>query len=170
MNTRRTARRRGPGRLTVIPTETAELAGHMASIENEEVECRAGHHLFELDTWKISDPLPDSVYARPAKDGRYELVSPCDNCGAKLIITTSPGGGLDGALPRRIDYAGTWYHLPSHLPRGKRAFRREKFKRGEAKIRAAIRSAALVDDRAGPARGVPPATFRGVPPATFRGV
>ncbi len=163
MNTRRTARRRGSAsRLQVIPTETAELASHMASIEDEEVECRAGHHLFELDTWKISDPLPGSVYARPAKDGCYELVSPCPNCDAKLITTTGPGGSLDGALPRRIDYPGTWYHLPSHLPRGKRAFRREKFKRGSSKIQACIRGAALVDDRAESVRGVPQTRFRGI--------
>lgn len=159
MNARRTARRRDG--LRVIPTENAELASHMTSIEDEEVECRAGHHNFELDTWHISDPLPDTVYARPGKVGCYELVSPCDNCGARLIITTGPGGSLDGTLPRRIDYAGTWYHLPSHLPRGKRAFRREKFRRGQSKIQACIRAAALADDRAEPARGsVPSVKFR----------
>ena len=70
----------------------------------------------------------------------------CDNCNAKLIITTGAGGSLDGALPRRIDYAGTWYHLPSHLPRGKRAFRREKFRRGGSKIQARIRAASLVGE------------------------
>lgn len=160
MNSRRDRKREG--NLRVIPTEARELAEHMASIEDHEVECRAGHHLFELDTWKISGQLPASVYARPGKGGCYELVSPCDNCGARLVITTGPGGGLGGALPRRIDYDGTWYHLPSHLPRGKRAFRREKFKRGEAKIRARIRSAALMDDRAEPVRSVPQPRFRGV--------
>lgn len=148
--------RRATG-LRVIPIEASELASHMSAIEDYEVECRAGHHLFELDTWRISDPLPDSVYARPGKDGCYELVSPCNNCGAKLIITTGPGGDLSGTLPRRIDYDGTWYHLPSHLPRGKRAFRREKFRRGEPKIRAAIRSSTLV----GEARSVPATKFRG---------
>jgi hypothetical protein len=158
MNARTTRRRKG--NLAVIPTVNAELAGHMSSIEDNEVECRAGHHAFELDTWHISDPLPASVYARPGKDGCFELVSPCDNCGAKLIITTGPGGGLDGALPRRIDYAGTWYHLPSHLPRGKRAFRREKFSRGNAKIQARIRAAALVDDEATPVSSVPSVKFR----------
>lgn len=146
MNTRRAGRRRALGRLAVIPTEAAELAAHMMSIDDNEVECRAGHHLFELDTWRISDPLPASVYARPGKNGCYELVSPCDNCNAKLIITTGAGGSLDGALPRRIDYAGTWYHLPSHLPRGKRAFRREKFRRGGSKIQARIRAASLVGE------------------------
>jgi hypothetical protein len=146
--------------LRVIPTEARELAGHMTSIEDYEVECRAGHHGFELDTWKISEPLPSSVYARPAKAGCYELVSPCGNCGARLIITTGPGGDLSGALPRRIDYPRDWYHLPSHLPRGKRAFRREKFARGGAKIAARIRSAALVEE-AGAYQPAPSATFRG---------
>lgn len=161
MNARRTARRR-EGSLRAIPTDAAELASHMGSIDDEEVECRAGHYLFELDTWKISDPLPASVYARPAKNGCYELVSPCENCGAKLIITTGAGGSLDGALPRRIDYAGTWYHLPSHLPRGKRAFRREKFRRGNSKIQACIRSASLMEEaRVARDRGpAPAAKFR----------
>jgi hypothetical protein len=155
MNARRAGRRRDSARnLTAIPTVAAELAAHMYQIGDNEVECRAGHHLFELDTWHISDPLPDSVYARPGKEGCFELVSPCGNCDAKLIITTGPGGDLTGALPRRIDYAGTWYHLPSHLPRGKRAFRREKFRRGGAKIQARIRAASLVSQAA-------PAQFQG---------
>lgn len=161
MNARTTRRRKGS--LAVIPTVNAELASHMSSIDDNEVECRAGHHDFELDTWHISDLLPDSVYARPGKEGCFELVSPCGNCGAKLIITTGPGGNLDGALPRRIDYAGTWYHLPSHLPRGKRAFRREKFGRGNSKIQARIRAAALVGE-AGTVtspRQVPSVKFRG---------
>lgn len=164
MNARRKARREG--NLRAIPTEARELSEHLGEMPDDEIECRAGYHPFALDTWKIGEDIPASVYARPGKDGRYELVSPCPNCGAKLIITTGYGGDLTGELHRRIDYPRTWYHLPAHLPRGKRTMRREKFSRGnaQAQVRALIRSSALVDE-------AEPAWSRGpVPPVSFKAI
>lgn len=146
------------GSLKTVTAGDRELASHLAQLTNAEVECRSGHHEFALDSWHIGKAMPDSVYARYAKDGCFDLVSPCPNCGARLIITTQPGGHLHGDLSRHIEYPGTWYHLPMELPHGKRTLRRELFRRGESQFRALIA-------RASSAEQTPP----GVPVIQFRG-
>lgn len=146
------------GSMRTVTAQDRQLAGHLAQLTNAEVECRSGHHGFELDHWHIGQPLPDSVYAEERDDGCYDLVSPCPNCGAKLIITSQPGGYLHGDLSRAIRYPGTWYSIPRELPYGKRVMRRELFRRGEGQFQALFRRAASVE-RTAP--GVPSVQFRG---------
>jgi hypothetical protein len=129
------------------PAEDDELSIELRGIPGKQVRCRTGHHRFAMDDWEPGENIPvRGVSVMPASDGRFALLEPCLACWEVTRVTyTHPGGGIDGHLQSHIRYGKGWKKIPSHLPRGKRVLRSEKYRRGEHQLKALLGRVVTVD-------------------------
>ena len=74
---------------------------HLKDLDDRIIECRgAGHDWPQL---KVGF-LPKNVRAVPARDGSFQMVITCRNCGRERTRTTLPGGYYDDTI--RFAYRG----------------------------------------------------------------
>jgi hypothetical protein len=147
-----------PGRAVIDPS----------GIPARQIRCRAGHHQFALDDWEPPGAVPPGVSVMFASEGRYKLMEPCRVCMAATRVTyTHPGGGIDGFLKSGILYGPAWVPMSAGQPRGRRAMRDEKLRRGRSQMSSFIGRAvtSLTAEDREPADQRPP-----VAPVRFRGV
>ena len=105
------------------------------------IPCRGDHH-----DWPIlkPGPLPRGVRAIPQRDGCYQLVIACRQCGRERTKTTLPGGGYDrSAIYKYRDPEG--YAAPKGLDLTRADYTAELYRRIAEDLPRNAQASALAD-------------------------
>lgn len=95
----------------ITPIKSAKTL--MAEMPLGESLCRGYYH-----PWPILVPgkrVPRGFRATLQKDGCYQIVETCPQCGSKRTTTTLPGGASDPDAVRRIEHPDDWVVMPRNL-------------------------------------------------------
>jgi hypothetical protein len=137
------------------PTEEQEVQAYLGQMNNAQVECVGGKHIWAMDGWKIGRPIPDEVRFEPWSHDNYRVVDPCLNdCGAERTSLTN-GNQLDPYAKPSYDYdQDKWVHVPAQYGRvSKGRMREEKIARGARHVAAKVAQAAGASGRPLPGQG-----------------